>query len=374
MNQNEQDHRYDFEVFSSYDREAKRLSKKYKYTKFYYSKLAKLIRIYTNVCFKLHLPVDLSAIPIAPELSKIFRKNKYDAVYVSGYIRGVLTIAKINAERSPVYYHHHVITDIYGEKSLKGRDIFEACEKIAFVSEYGCQKAKTGIPEYDAKICLFRNCINVAKFQLCDKKQIRNLTRKKYDIAENEIVLVFVGRFVANKGVLQLLKAVREVVAIHSKVKLLLVGGATYSSNIATKYVNECLEIVENIKEHVVLPGYVQNDELPQILAAADIGCVPSVCEEACGLTALEMMASGLPLITTNAGGLKEYVPEGCKLVSEWHVGMLPNDIIPGLVKAICELVKDKEKRLEYGEAGKDYAWKFDKNNYLNMFDSFLND
>lgn len=85
--------------------------------------MAKLIRIYTNVCFKINLPVDLSAISIAPKLSKIFKKNEYDAVYVSGYIRGVPTIEKINAGRSSVYYHH-VMTDIYGEKSLKGRDIY----------------------------------------------------------------------------------------------------------------------------------------------------------------------------------------------------------------------------------------------------------
>lgn len=48
--------------------------------------------------------------------------------------------------------------------------------------------------------------------------------------------------------------------------------------------------IVENIKEYVVLRGYVQNDELPQSLATTDIGCVLSAYEEACGLTALEMM------------------------------------------------------------------------------------
>lgn len=89
------------------------------------------------------------------------------------------------------------------------------------------QKAKTGIPEYDVKLRLLRNCIDVIKFQFCDKNWIRKRIRKRYDITDKEIVLAFVGKFVTNKGVLQLLKAVREPVATHKEVKLLLVGQHT---------------------------------------------------------------------------------------------------------------------------------------------------
>lgn len=69
-------------------------------------------------------------------------------------------------------------------------------------------------------------------------------------------------------------------------------------------------------KDKIILTGYIHSNKLPHYLGAADIGCVPSVYEEACGLTALEMMASGLPIITTDATGLKEYVPNNCKAVS----------------------------------------------------------
>lgn len=47
------------------------------------------------------------------------------------------------------------------------------------------------------------------------------------------------------------------------------------------------------------------------------VECVPSVCEEASGLTAIELMASVLPIITTNARGLKEYIPVNCKIIFE---------------------------------------------------------
>lgn len=176
----------------------------------------------------------------------------------------------------------------------------------------------------------------------------------------------------ANKGVLQLLKAFNFCSKADPNIKLMLVGGETYSSNAKTTYVKECLSQVNENKDNILLTGYIHNDVLPEYLVSADIGCVPSVYEEACGLTALEMMASGLPIITTDAAGLKEYVPDGCKEVSEWYVGMEKDDVISGLEAAINELSSNEIKRKEYGKLAALTARKYDIENYLNFFSSFI--
>ncbi len=374
IEQNEIEHKYDFDIYSPYDAEALKISKKYKNTRFFYSKFSKFIRVYTNVCFKLHLPVDLSAIPLSPDVKKKFLKNHYDAVYVSGYIRGVLTIAKVNNGRCPVYCHHHVVTDILNEKSIRGEDIFKSCEKIGFVSDYACNQAKTGIEVYDEKIVCFRNCIDTNKFSSVDAEKARAEIRGTLGIDANDIVIAFVGRFVSNKGVLQLIKAFKRINAEFPNAKLLLIGGATYSSDAKTPYVKECIELAKTIESQVIMTGYINNDELPKYLAAADIGAVPSVYEEACGLTSIEMMASGLPVLTTNAAGLAEYVPDACELISKWEVGMAADDIVDGLAQNIKTLCDDPQLREKMGACAKEKSLAYDKSKYLRFFGEFIGD
>lgn len=372
IEQNEKNPMYEFIVFSPYNKEAKKLATGYKHSRIYYSNFANIIRLYTNIVHKLKLPINLSAVPIPPSIAFRLKTLKIDAVYVNGYIRGFLTIKKFTPDMCPVYYHHHVVTDILNEKSIQGDKIFSNCSKIGFVSEYASEKAKTGIENYDRKIKIFRNCIDVNKFHVENKEKNRNNIRAKYNIASTEVLLVYVGRFVENKGVLQLLKAFKVAHESNSNIKLMLIGGETYSSNKKTTYVQCCWEVIESIKDSVNMPGYIHNDELPQFLNSADIGIVPSVYEEACGLTALEMMASGLPIITTDAGGLKEYVAEECKEVSTWRNGMNPDDIINGLVISINKLVDDKDKRSEYGKFAENHVKKYDSNGYLHSFEKFI--
>lgn len=369
---NETDYRYDFEVYTPYDEKAVEASKKYKHTVFHFSKQAKYIRFYTNVCHKLKLPADLSSMPLPPDVIGIFKKTQYDAIYVSGYIRGVLTIAKINDGRCPVYYHHHVITDIMKETSIRGKEIFESCRKIGFVSQYGCDNARTGIEKYDEKITLFRNCIDVRKFQNTDKEFCRTKIRSEFGIDNNDILIVFVGRFVSNKGVLQLLKAFNLCSKENPNLKLMLIGGATYSSNSKTEYIEQCMKEIGTNCDNVILTGYIPNAKLQDYLSASDIGCVPSVYEEACGLTALEMMASGLPIITTDAAGLGEYVVQGCKEISKWQKGLKPDDIIPGLANAIRKLADNKCKREEYSKMAAESVWRYDVQSYLKEFCRFI--
>lgn len=369
---NEVDYRYDFEVYAPYDELAVEASRKYKHAVFHFSKLAKYIRLYTNICHKFKLPVDLSSMPLAPDIIWTFQHTQYDAIYVSGYIRGVLTIAKLNRGRCPVYYHHHVVTDILNEPSIQGEAIFRACEKVGFVSQYACNQAHTGTELYDGKIALFKNCIDTKRFHITNREEIRTQMRQKYGIQINDLVIVYIGRFVPNKGVLQLLKAFEQACKEISNIKLMLIGGETYSSNKTTEYVSTCMQIAETIKDKVIMTGYIPNSELPNVLTIGDIGCVPSVYEEACGLTALELMASGLPIITTNAGGLQEYVPDGCKGVSKWEVGMDHDDVVDGIRLLIMQYAHDEKLRDMHADVALNAVRQYDKDHYLDIFGDFI--
>ncbi len=372
IDQNELNPKYEFHVFTPFNKRAKEKAKNYKHTRFYFSKTAKFIRMYTNICYKFKIPVDLSALPIPAYCKKQFLKNRYDAVYVSGYVRGVLSIAKLNNNRCPIFYHHHVTTDILNEKSIRGEDIFNACQKIGFVSDYSTNFAKTGIKEYDLKTVTFRNCIDTEKFNISDREMVRRSIREQYGINDDEKVFAFIGRFVPNKGVLPLIKAFKEAVKQCSNIKLLLIGGVTYSSNAKSGYVKNCINEAAEQKDKIVLTGYIDNNRLPQILSVADVGCVPSVYSEACGLTGIELMASGLPIITTSAGGIGEYVDGSCSISTDWQKGTEESQTIFRLKEAIVRFAEDDKLLADKASHAKQRAKQFDIGLYLEEFSKFI--
>jgi glycosyltransferase involved in cell wall biosynthesis len=93
-----------------------------------------------------------------------------------------------------------------------------------------------------------------------------------------------------------------------------------------------------------VVPG-ASRDDVMRSWIRASVGVVPSVCEEACPTTALEAMASGLPLVASRVGGVPELVPDG-------EVGLLvPPGDPAALGDAIGRLLHDDVLRGRLGEA-----------------------
>jgi glycosyltransferase involved in cell wall biosynthesis len=66
----------------------------------------------------------------------------------------------------------------------------------------------------------------------------------------------------------------------------------------------------QNLQSHVRLLGFVPDDLLPQVYRAADITVMPSLSLEGFGLSAVESLAAGTPVLVTPVGGLPEVVQE----------------------------------------------------------------
>ena len=93
----------------------------------------------------------------------------------------------------------------------------------------------------------------------------------------------------------------------------------------------------------------------------ADIAIVPSMWEEPFGLTVVEAMAAGLPLITTRSGGIPE-ICEGVATIVE------RDGIVNHLKDAIIDLYQHPEKRKAMSEASLERSKQFDKETYARNF------
>lgn len=139
------------------------------------------------------------------------------------------------------------------------------------------------------------------------------LARMVLNIDSNEFVVLQLGRMVPRKGIDNVIRAVGRLKKLASPIRLLVVGGE--SDNIETENTPELLRLRKIVEEEdavdcVTFTGRKRRDILKYYYAAADI-FVTTPWYEPFGITPLESMACGTPVIGSNVGGVKHSVENG---------------------------------------------------------------
>lgn len=114
--------------------------------------------------------------------------------------------------------------------------------------------------------------------------------------------ILFVGRLERRKGVLTLLDAFEAIACDIPEAELRIAGSGSLDEEIAERVATSA------VRGRVTLLGQVEHRRVPELLRTATIFCLPSHGEPF-GMSALEALASGLPLVVTDTGGLADLVP-----------------------------------------------------------------
>ena len=126
-------------------------------------------------------------------------------------------------------------------------------------------------------------------------------------------------------------------------------------------FINNLKNKAEAIKDRIVFTGFIPYRQVPAYLHIADIAVLPSMWEEPFGLTIVEAMAAGLPLITTRSGGIPE-ICEGVATIVE------RTNIVNNLTYTILDLYENFDKRRQMADASLERAKLFDKESYSENF------
>lgn len=160
-------------------------------------------------------------------------------------------------------------------------------------------------------------------------------------------VLLFVGRLHTEKGIFYLLDAYGQVKEQLPQVRLVFIGEGPARS-----------EVTRIARHHgwaadLVLTGTIKNRDLPSYFRAADLFVAPSITtrkwEEQVGMTNIQAMACGVPVVSTCSGAIPEYVPAAAGV-------LVPERDPEALAKAIIRLLSDQSLRRRMGEAGRAYV------------------
>lgn len=166
----------------------------------------------------------------------------------------------------------------------------------------------------------------------------RRSVRRSLGTPAERVVIVMLGRLVAEKGYPELFAAMREVDAE------LWVVGERLSSGHASAIDADLrrLQRDASLRARVRLLGY--RSDVPELLRAADVFALPSH-REGMPRSIVEAMLTGLPVVATDIRGSREEIVDGeCGL-------LVPVGDVPALACALSRLVADASLRARFGAA-----------------------
>lgn len=233
------------------------------------------------------------------------RKNVYDYVVVENRFSYLSSIRKCTNAKVYLHMHNSHLQPYTKEKECA----LDNCDKIIAVSEFIKKDIVNNYPRTHSKTIVWYNGIDVDKFsKAVPAKRIQDI-KEKYKIKSGDRVIAYTGRIIEEKGVIELIKAFQCVRnSLDCGCKLILIGSTWYSGCTAgkTEYQKRVFDEAKKTEDDIIFTGYIDNRVLSEYMAIADIFVYPSLWKEPFGLTIIEGLSTGKPVVSLANGGISE--------------------------------------------------------------------
>jgi glycosyltransferase involved in cell wall biosynthesis len=305
--------------------------------------------ISVNIQRKVSLWYDLR---VLWQLIKLFRENRFDLVHSISPKGGLLATLAAWINGVPVRLHTFQ-GEVWATRHGCWRAILKNLDKLVaklatsltvvshserqFLIEQGIISSEKSQVLVNGSICGVDDKRFFADAALAKEQ------RAKLGIAEDDLVILFLGRINRDKGVLDLANAFNQIAQQVSNVVLLLVGPD--EDNI----VREIQQIAAGFLARIKIVGFTNNPE--RFMRTANILCLPSY-REGFPVSILEAAATGIPSVCSRIYGITDAIEDG-------KTGLLvtPCDV-EALTDALLKLIEDKKLCQQMGEAARERALK----------------
>lgn len=296
------------------------------------------------------------------DLKHVLKNRKYDFIWTNEPVMGVMTrLAARNSRKqgSVVMYLAHGYHFFKG--APKKNWVYYPVEK--FMSHYCDLITVINWEDFYFTQKHFKKPVyHIDGIGLCLDKyaQVKvdyEMKRKELGIDEDDILIVSVGELQHRKNHAVILRAIAGL--NNSNLKYIICGRGELEDDL--------LRLAGELQIDNQLQLLGHRYDIPEILAVADIFAHPSQ-REGLGIAAIEAMAAGLPLITSNVQGIKDYV------VNEKNgYSYAPHDV-EGFTNGLGKLVRDRELRKQFGETNRECAKKYCIENSVKQLGSIISD
>lgn len=255
---------------------------------------------------------------------KLHQKNKYDAIWsimasFSGFsalffkknhpdVKFLLTLQEgddLNEVEKKVNFP--IIKKWFLE-------IFQKADYIQCISNYLADWAKT--KNVKCPVEVVPNGVDLKRFTNIDIGLNREGSRQQLGIKSEDVVLISTSRLVPKNGLEDLIDATKFLVDKGYNVKTIILGDGPLKNKLKQRIIKYQPEgaMIEMSRigkaQHIVLFGSESQKYIPGRLDMADIFVRPSL-SEGLGISFLEAMVRGLPVVATPVGGIPDFLKDG---------------------------------------------------------------
>src|SRR5213083_3011989 len=285
--------------------------------------------------------------------TELFETERFDLIHAHDWVVGRAGVELKNQLGLPLISTIHATEigrggSLDGEYRRKVRDIerllVDQSDGIICCSNYMLDHIQHQLGAVNAKIRVIPNGVEVSRFKRDSQPRLIPT-----GVSENRKVILYVGRIVREKGIFTLIEAFDELRNRGKDVSLVFVGEGPMKEDLAKEI------LWRRLSDRVRLAGFVDERRLVSLYNSSDAFVLPSHYEPF-GMVALEAMASRVPVVVSDVGGLSEIVEDGVTGVK------VPSSDPHALAEGILRVIDNRElserlKENAYRAVQERYRW-----------------
>jgi 1,2-diacylglycerol 3-alpha-glucosyltransferase len=178
------------------------------------------------------------------------------------------------------------------------------------------------------------------------KEKPQPIDRSQFGFTKDDVISIYVGRLSPEKNLSLLLRAFYGVTTTYEHIRLLIVGDGPERDNLVSQVKHM------DIEGKVCFTGMVEYKDVPAYLSSADIFVTPSSAETF-GLSTIEGMAAGLPVLGIDAPGSGDIIEDGV-------TGLITSDDLAVFTAKLVFISTNHQARKTMGQNALQASEKFD--------------
>lgn len=288
------------------------------------------------------------------KIKQIIKEFKPDIVHTHASKAGTLGRLAASACNVPIVvhtFHGHVFHSYFGAMSTSfykniERYLAKKSTCIIAISEKQKQELTAEHRICDpSKVAVIPLGFDLSRFQenLGEK---RRKFRSLYNVSDDEIAIVIVGRLVPVKNHSLFLQAIAKVKEkTTKKIRAFIVGDGEERANAEAKAAELGLDFTSKANEKALVTFTSWIKDVDRVCAGADIIALTSH-NEGTPVSLIEAQAANKPVVSTNVGGIENVVLEG-------RTGLLsPSGDANAFAMNLLKVIEDDKLRAEMGMQG----------------------
>ena len=285
---------------------------------------------------------------------EISKKEKFDLIHCHDWMTFPAGIKLKKESRKPLIVHVHATEfdrsggDCNPFVYKIEKDGFKEADKIIAVSNYTKKKIVKNYNINEGKIEVIHNAIE-------------EIGRRKGKPYSKMKIILYLGRFSIQKGPDYFIRAARKVLEYRDDVLFVMAG----TGELLPQMIDLAYDL--NIGDKILFTGRLSDEEVQRIYDEADIYVLPSVSEPF-GLTVLEAISKGVPVIISKNSGVREVLNNYLE-VDFWDTEEMANKIL-SLLK--YKIIEEEITQGAFSDI-KNISWEKQASKMINVYKSLLN-